>query len=160
MGKSDKRKFLHKNDKIDKLLCVHQIEKSFSMFIYSWHKFEMCCTHWDQRNLLDGIERFQAFLFLQIRDKPEALKKIQKTYNWTQNQRHHEYCGFRKIPCCVFPDPLNWGIFIIFRRFIEDYLRKLTCCEQFKNRFRLSAPKLTKNRWGKIVLDMCFLLLF
>jgi hypothetical protein len=52
---------------------------------------------------------------------------------------------------------LSPNLFLDFERFIKDYLRNLTCWENSKNRFRLSVPNLTKNRWffpkDKIVLS-------
>jgi hypothetical protein len=59
--------------------------------------------------LENGLESFQAYLILQIRDTPEMLKRFQKQI-------------FRKIPCCIFTEPLNWG--------------------KYKNRFELSARSL------------------
>jgi hypothetical protein len=44
----------------------------------------------------------------------------------------------------LFLKPLNRGIFSVIERFIEDYLRNLTCWQNSKNRFRISAPKLIK----------------
>jgi hypothetical protein len=49
--------------------------------------------------------------------------------------------GFRKIPYSFFLE----GIFSVFGRYIEDYLRNLTCWEKSKNRFGLSATKLTRK---------------
>jgi hypothetical protein len=46
------------------------------------------------------------------------------------------------MPCGIFAKPLNKGIFSVFGRFIEDYLRKFG---KFKNRFGRSATKLSKN---------------
>jgi hypothetical protein len=40
----------------------------------------------------------------------------------------------------------NKDILSVFGRFIEDYLRNLKCWEKSKNRFGLSAPKLSKNQ--------------
>jgi hypothetical protein len=62
------------------------------------------------------------------------LKTIETTYTLV----------FGKRPSCLFPKPLNYDIiFSVFGRFIEDYLRILKFWEISKNRFRLSAPKLT-----------------
>jgi hypothetical protein len=72
------------------------------------------------------------------------VKKIPKTVLKTRLKTKD--FGFRKIPCGVFAKPLNKGIFSDFGRFIEDYLRNLTCWEKLKNRFGLSATKLSKNR--------------
>jgi hypothetical protein len=44
-----------------------------------------------------------------------------------------------------FSMPLNEDIFGIFGRFIEDYIRNLTCWKKYENRFGLSALKLSKN---------------
>jgi hypothetical protein len=42
-------------------------------------------------------------------------------------KKNHVYFDFRKIPCGLFPQPLNKGIFSVFGNFIEDYLRNLMC---------------------------------
>jgi hypothetical protein len=78
---------------------------------------------------------------LQIRDKL-VLKNFE---NYTQNQRNHVYFDFQKMACCLFPQPLIKGIFSVFGRFIEDFFKNLRCWVKSKNRFGLSAPKLSKN---------------
>jgi hypothetical protein len=50
-----------------------------------------------------------------------------------------------KISSGLYTEPLNKGIFSVFGRFIEDYLRSLTSWEKSKNKFGLSALKLSEN---------------
>jgi hypothetical protein len=67
-----------------------------------------------------------------------------------------------EILCDHIPKPLNKGIWSVFGRFIEDYLRNLTCWEKSKNRFGFSAPKLSKNRFSKDknLFIICWVVLF
>jgi hypothetical protein len=58
--------------------------------------------------LENGLGSFQTFLILQIRDKPQVLKRFQNQFeNKTRNRRNQVYFGFRKKPCGFFPKPLN-----------------------------------------------------
>jgi hypothetical protein len=88
---------------------------------------------------------FQTFLILQIWDKPDVLETFQKQF-WKLDSKAKKprLLCFRKIPCGLFPKPLKEGIFSVSEIFIEDYLSNLTCWS--KNRFELSAPKLSKSR--------------
>jgi hypothetical protein len=91
--------------------------------------------------LENGLESFQLFfLFYRFetnqRCKKDSKNRFEKN---TQNQRNHIYFGFRKIRCGLIPKPLNKGMSSVFERFIEEYLRNLTCWEKSENRFGLSA---------------------
>jgi hypothetical protein len=95
-----------------------------------------------------GLGSFQTFLILQVWDKPNVLKTFQKQF-WKLDlkPKNPRILWFRKIPCGLFPKPLKEGIFSVSGKFIEDYLISLTCWEKSKNRFELSVPTLSKNRW-------------
>jgi hypothetical protein len=94
------------------------------------------------------LESFHTFFILQIWDKPEVIKIFQKQF-WKQDSKSKKPCvlWFRKILCSFFSKLLKVAIFSVSGIFIEDYLRNLTCWKKSKNRFGLSAPKLSKNRW-------------
>jgi hypothetical protein len=88
-------------------------------------------------NLLDNCSSKMMFLkhqesqysrhfFFIFETKTEVLKRFQK-----------QLC---KITCGPFPMPLKKGIFSVFGRFIDDYLRNLTCWEKSEIRFGLCAP--------------------
>jgi hypothetical protein len=94
--------------------------------------------------LENGLGSFQTFLILKISDELEVLKRFKKQF-WKQDS-NNVYFDFRKISCGLFPRPLNKGIFSVFGRFIENYLRNLTCWEKSTHRFGRSASKLSKNR--------------
>jgi hypothetical protein len=90
--------------------------------------------------------KFPDIFFYRFKTNQKSLKYFKNSFkNQTQKQRNHVYLGFGKIPCGLFPKPLNKGIFSVFGRFIEDYLRNLTCWKKSKNRFGLNTPKLNKN---------------
>jgi hypothetical protein len=81
----------------------------------------------------------------QTKDTKKFPKTFLKTKLKTKETTYTLVFGRR--PSWVFPKPLNLDIiFSVFGRFIEDYIRILTFWEKSKNRFGLSAPKLTKNR--------------
>jgi hypothetical protein len=83
----------------------------------------------------------------QTRGAKKILRTVLKT--GLKTKKKLVYFGFREIRCGLFLK----GIFSVFGRFIEEYLRNLTCWEKSKHRFGLSTSKLSKNRSkDKIVL--------
>jgi hypothetical protein len=101
----------------------------------------------DRVFLENGLGKFPDISYLTDLRRTRSAKKIPKTVLKTrQNQRNHVYFDFRKIYCGLFSKPLNKGIFSVFGRFIEDYLRNLMCWENSKNRFGISASKLSRDR--------------
>jgi hypothetical protein len=71
--------------------------------------------------------------------------KISKTVLKTRlKTKKTIYFNFWKIPCCPFLKLLKKGIFSVFERFIEDYLRNLTCWEKSKNKIGLSATSMNR----------------
>jgi hypothetical protein len=64
------------------------------------------------------------------------------------------YFGFRRILWRLLKKPLNKGIFSVFGRFIEDFLRNQTCWEKSKNRFGFN-DKIKKQKKNKKVQLYC-----
>jgi hypothetical protein len=78
----------------------------FGQFFFSNDVFKLqedFSEHGIRVFLENGLGSFQTFLFLQISDKPEQLKRFQKQF-W-------KLAGFRKIPCGLILKPLNKGVF-------------------------------------------------
>jgi hypothetical protein len=95
------------------------------------------------KNELGSLKISRYFLFYRFGTNQRSLRDSKNNFeNKTQNQRNHLYFGSQKIPCCLFPEPINQGIFSLFGRFIEEYLSNLTCWKKFG----LGALKLSKNR--------------
>jgi hypothetical protein len=68
-----------------------------------------------------------------------VLKRFQKQFGKLESK-------LNKPRIFWFSKPSNKDILNVFGKFIEDYLRNLTCWENSKNRFVISTPKLNKNR--------------
>jgi hypothetical protein len=61
------------------------------------------------------------FLFYRFEKNQRCKKDSKNSFeNETQKRRNQLYFGFRKIPCCLFPQPLNKGIFSVFGRYSKN----------------------------------------
>jgi hypothetical protein len=129
------------------MLLRHPSKKSQSMETFTPEKFS-----WTFFNLLDNFSSKMVFLndkksFQSLRSE-YSLKiwKFSDIFYFTDLMRQTKdkkiprtilkirlktkvYFCFRKIPCGLIPKPLNVRFFTVFGRFIENYLRNLTCWE-------------------------------
>jgi hypothetical protein len=107
---------------------THAPEKFSLSFLILFENFYFEIMVLKSKNELGSLKISRHFLFYRFGKNQRSLRGSKNNFeNKTQNQRNHIYFGSQKIPRCLFPKPINQGIFSVFGRFIEDYLRNLTC---------------------------------
>jgi hypothetical protein len=96
--------------------------------------------------LRTDLEVSRDFLFNRFETDQRCLEDSKNSFeNKTQNQTNHVYFGFHKIAYGLFSKPLISGIFSVIGKFIEDYLKILTCWEKYKYAVVISSSKSIKK---------------